>query len=414
MQPPYGAPPGAYAPGFAMPPGGPPAPLFPPTPKGPLPRWFTIGAAVLVVLGLFLIWLTGSDWANGGVRAGIAALVVGAVVLIAFVVLRVRGFRGPRMVSLAVASVVLLVLIGAAGLGLQGPIHAAQANSLEGQQKFAAAVSEFKAAGDTVGVARTYNDWGEALLKAGNYSVPDDPTQQATDGALAKFNYVLDSKNGFVQSTDANIQEQVTRAKEGVVDTVIAWGDAHLNQSDYQGAVARFEVVLNHKDTYAGASQFPKLHQEAAKAYLGLGQQQLTSGDCTDAVQTYRILVPAYGDTPQGQQAASDLKKPQNVTGRIVNVSNGQPAANVRVFLSGRWQLSNGMFSASDDFVVTSDANGNFTFTNINPGDTKYLISYIGTSGGETITVSRASGQPQNVVTVGPLCATDAGTVLRF
>ncbi len=401
----YGAPPGAYAPGFAA---------APAQPKPPLPRWFTIGAAALVVVGLFLVWLTGNDWANGGLRAGIAALVAGAIVLIAFLVRFSQGYRGQRTVGLALASVLLLIIVGAAGIALQGPVHSLQGSSLDGQQKFAAAVSEYSAAGDSLGVARTYNDWGEQLLKQGSYSVPDDPTQQATDGALAKFDFVLNAKNGFTNSTDASIQEQVTRAKEGLVNTVLAWGDAHLNTSDYEGAVNRFKIVLDHKDLYGAASAFPRLHKDAARAYLGLGQQQVTSGDCADAVQNYQIVVKDYSDTPQGAQASADLKKPQNVTGRIVNVKTGQPAKNVKLFLSAQWQLVGNAFTDSHDYNVTSDANGSFTFANITPSDTKYLISYISTAGGEAITISRASGQPANVVTVAPLCATDAGTVLQF
>jgi tetratricopeptide (TPR) repeat protein len=389
----------------------------PPTPKLPLPRWFTIGAAALVVLGLLLVWLTGSDWANGAVRAGIAALVVGAIVLGAFLFRLSQGHRATRTVSLAVASVLLLIILGTAGITLQGPIHAAQANVLEGQQKFASAVSEFKAANDTIGVARTYNDWGEFLLKQGTFSVPDDPTQTATDGALAKFNFVLDQHNGFTKSEDANIQDQVARAKQGLVNTALAWGDTHLNNSDYQGAVDRFKIVLDQKNIYGAVSSFVQLHKEAAKAYLGLGQQLITSGtaagDCTDAVQTYQILVKDFSDTSQGQQAATDLKKPQSVTGLIIVRSKGTPASGAKLFLSARWQLSGGFFQASDDLSTTSDSSGHFTFQNVTPGDTKYLISYIGTSGGEEITVV-GGNQPANVVQVQPLCPTDAGTVAQF
>jgi tetratricopeptide (TPR) repeat protein len=321
-----------------------------------------------------------------------------------------------------VAAIVLLIIVGAAGLTLQGPIRSLQGGVLDGQQNFAAAANEYSAAGDHIGLARTYNEWGEFLLKQGKYSEPDDPGQQARDGALAKFNFVLNPKNGFTNATDGTTLEQVSRAKEGVVNTVLAWGDAQLNklnsqnQPDYQGAVDRFKLVLDHTDTYGSTNAFPRLHKEAAKAYYGLAQQQVAagsdSGDCTDAVTTYHLLVMAYSDTTPGQQAATDLKKPQNIAGVVVSRQTGQPASNVKLFLSARWQLMNNSFSASNDYTTTSDASGNFTFANIAPDDVKYLISYIGTGGGENITVSGASGQPANVVV--PLCGANAGTVIQF
>ncbi len=397
-----------------MPPGGPMMSVAPPR---ALPRWFVFGAAALIIVGLFLVWLTGAtgggDWANGGVRAGIGAFVVAILVLIAFAVGRQQGFRGGRIGSLVLATVLVLIVLGAAGIALQNPLHSLQGGALENSQKFSSAINEFNAAGNALGVARTYNDWGENLLNLKQYSVPDDPTQAATDGALAKFNYVLDPKNGFTKSADSDIQEQVTRAKNGVVKTVLAWGNSKLDQKDYQGAVDRFKLVLDQKDAYSLASDFSLLHKQAAKAYYGLGQDQISSGDCTDAVQTYQIIIKDYADTPQGNQASTDLKKPQNVTGRIVNRNTGQPSANAKLFLSGKWQLSSGFFSASDDYSTTSDAAGKFTFTNIPTGDTKYLISYVGTSGQEEITVTGGS-QPANVVIVSPLCGADAGTVVQF
>lgn len=412
-QAPYGAVPGMYPPGYVPAPGGPAGSGFPPAQKAPLPRWFSIGVTALVVVGLFLVWLTGSDWANGAVRAGIGALVVGVIVLGAFLFRFSHGHRATRTVSLAIASILLLIIFGTAGLTLQGPIHSLQGGALDGQQKFPSAVSEYTAAGDTLGLARTYNDWGEFLLRRGNYAVPNDPTQTATDGALAKFTYVLDSKHGFTTSTDPNIQDQVTRAREGFVNTILAWGDVSLNASDYQGAVARFKLVLDQKNTYGATSGFPKLHQDAAKAYYGLGQQQVTSGDCTDAVATYQIVVTDYSDTPQGTQASADLKKPQSVTGQLVDIQKNAPAPNVRLYLTSNYtQALAGQAAPSHDYTTLSDSNGNFAFANIAPGQTKYLISYI-QGGQELIIVSRSSGQPdpKYIVQVAPLCATSVGAM---
>src|SRR5262249_4167908 len=47
----YGTAPGGYAPGFGVPPGGPGVGAVP---QRSLPTWFTIGAAALIIVGLFL------------------------------------------------------------------------------------------------------------------------------------------------------------------------------------------------------------------------------------------------------------------------------------------------------------------------------------------------------------------------
>ena len=414
-QAPYGTMPGMYPPGYAVPPGygvqpGAPGVGAPAQPRV-LPRWFLFGAAGLIVVGLLLVWLTGSDWANSGLRVGIGALVVAALVLIAFVIGRTQGFRSTRIVSMVLVSVLILIILGAAGITLQGPVHSLQGGALEGQSKFVSAISEFNAAGNTLGVARTYNDWGDSLLSTKIYSLPDDPTQTATDGALQKYQFVLSDKN-ITQSSDPDVLDQVTRAKNGVVKTVLAWGDAHLSNSDYQGAVDRFKVVLDQKDTYVTATSFAQLHLEAAKAYYGLGQQQLSSS-CSDAVQTYQIIVKDYSDTPQGAQATNDLKKPQNVTGLVADYQTGQPDAGIRLFLSSNYeQALTGGAPLSNDFTTVSDSTGKFTFANITPGTTKYLISYI-QGGQEAFIVNGSTKQPiaNFIVQVTPLCATDVGAI---
>jgi hypothetical protein len=406
-QAPYGTPPGAYVPGFGTAPG---APVGGPPPQRTLPLWFTIGAAALIVVGLLLVWITGSDWANGGLHVGIAALVFAGIVLVGFLVGRTQGYRSSRLMSGALAAVLILIVLGAAGIALQGPIHSLQGGAFDNQQNYLSAVSEYKAAGDSLGLARTYNDWGENLLSKKIYSLPDDPTTTATDGALAKFNFVLDPKNGFTQSGDPNIQDQVTRAKNGVVNTILAWGEAHLSQQDYQGAVDRFNLVLNQKDAYVATNNFAQVHRDAAKAYLALGQQQISGGDCTDAVATYQMVAKDYNDTPEGTQASSELKKPQSVTGTVVDFTTQAPVPGVTLYLSSKWSVQSGFFQASNDNVTKSGADGTFKFPNITPGDTKYLISYVD-NGRETIVVSAASGQPLNVVVVLPLCGADAGPV---
>jgi tetratricopeptide (TPR) repeat protein len=393
-----GMPTGVYAPGYDMQQG---AMMMTPIPaaKPPLPRWFTAGAAALVALGVFLVWLTGSDWAEGGKRAGIAAFVAAAIVLGAFVYRYVTGYRATRAIGLAVASVLVLIILGGAGIGLQSTFHQLQGRSLESQQNFPAAINQFQLSGekapDGVDLARTYNDWGEQLKAQKNYQA-----------AIDKFDTVLHNFPG--------IADEVARAQRDEANAYLAWGDQYFNQSDYQNAVDKYNKILGDQKTFGATPDYVKIHQQAAKAYFGLGKKLESDGDCTDAASTYNTLVKDFSDTPESQQAQTELKKPQDITGRVINVTTSQPAPNVRLFLSSRWQVQNGVFSASDDTSTTSDANGNFAFKNITPGNTKYLISYVGTDGRETITVSRASGQPQNVIQVAPICAPDPVTVLQF
>ncbi len=405
-------------------PGAPGGPGFgAPPPRRPLPIWFTLGAAVLIVVGLFLIWLTGSDWANGGFRAGIAALVAGVIVLGVFLFRFTQGYRATRTVSLAVASVLILLVLGAAGIVLQNQFHQLQGGSLASQgksatdvgtaqQKFEAAIGEYQAANDTVDLARTYNDWGEQLLSQKKYQIPLDTAQQPTDGTKQNTNGAI-NKFEVVLHNYSSVSDQMQRALEDEASAYLAWGDQYLGQSDYQNAVNAFMSAIM-KQTLSNTSSFPNIHQDAAKAFYGLGQQQLSGGNCSDAVTNYQMLVKSYGDTPSGQMAQTDLKKPQSVMGNVVNATTQQPGASVRLFLSAHWQLSSQGFSASDDYATTSDSSGSFTFSNIPTGDTMYLISYVGTGGQETITVSRSSGQPQNVVQVMPLCGTSGVTVLQF
>ncbi len=393
-----GMPTGVYVPGYDMQPG-----VLAPTPippaKPPLPRWFTAGAVVLVVLGLFLVWLTGSDWADGGKRAGIAAFVAAAIVMGAFLYRYVNGYRATRAIGLTVAAVLVLIILGGAGIGLQSTFHQLQGRSLEGQQNYQAAITQFQLSGESkpggVDLARTYNDWGEQLKAQKNFQA-----------AIDKFDTVLHDFPG--------ISDEVARAQRDEANAYLGWGDQYFNQSDYQNAVDKYNKILQDQKTFGTTPDYVKIHQQAAKAYFGLGKEQESNGDCTDAAASFNTLVKDFSDTPESQQAQTELKKPQDIIGRVISITTSQPAPNVRLFLSSRWQVQNGVFSASDDTSTTSDANGNFTFKSITPGDTKYLISYVGTNGQETITVSRASGQPQNVVQVAPICAPDPVTVLQF
>jgi tetratricopeptide (TPR) repeat protein len=243
---------------------------------------------------------------------------------------------------------------------------------------------------------QTYDAWGKQLEQTGDFS-----------GAADKF------KSELIYATTP---EQMRLAHEFIAKAYLLWGDQYLSNSNFQNAITTFEFILNNPHDYSATSVFSQLHGEDAKAYFGLGKQQETSGSCADARSTFDTLIKNFGDTPQAQQAAAELRKPQNVTGQIVVHGSSKPAAHVRLWLSARWDLSPLGFTATHSYTTVSDANGNFTFSGVPPSDTDYLISYIGQSGRESITVETLYGldSPVDIVTVHSLCPTNAGMVEQF
>jgi hypothetical protein len=423
----FNVPPGAYAPGYSAPGGAPgPAGISPlpgmvsPPPKPPLPVWFVAGAAGLVAVGLLLIALVSAvgdsgDWAAAGLRVGIASLVVGVVVLGVFLFRFNQGYNAKNTVRLAISSVVVLVILGGAGIGLQGTLRGAQVSSLESQENYARAVQLYQSTGDNEAVARIYNDWGEQLANQHQYQVPNDPTKKPTDGtkqnsdgAINKFEVVL---NHYSSQT-----AQATRALNDEAQAYLDWGNQYVNVGtvdSLQKAIAAFNVVLSNPDKFSSTSVFAQVRQQAAKAYLTLGQQQ-ESSDCEAATTTLSTLVKNFAGTDPANSAMMLLQM-GSVTGQVLQVVNSQfgpPAPNVKLFLSKTWSVSNQTFQDSKDYTTTSDADGNFTFTHVlvsDPSDTDhitmYLISYIGSDGREEIAVN-AAGQPvaSEIVEVTQFC----------
>ena len=58
-----------------------------------------------------------------GVHTGIAAIVTAGIVLVAFGVRYAQGFRSMQTVNLALAVVLVLITVGAAGIALQNSLH---------------------------------------------------------------------------------------------------------------------------------------------------------------------------------------------------------------------------------------------------------------------------------------------------
>lgn len=376
----------------------------------PLPTWAFITSILVVVIVLAaLVFFTGTDWAAGYQTAGLVALVLGVLVLIAFGVRAALGMlaatnlhRRSQIIS-ALLLALLLFVFGAVGLTQPTATHNVQAHFLESQQKWLSAVSEYQASGQSApsseDIARTYDEWGESLASQNQYS-----------SAVAKFNTVM---SNYTQATP-----EVARAEKDAVSAYEAWGTYDSQHQNYAGATQAYDALLNqtycdspcrtqannadavayynlaeqllHKQQYANAatafnqlttrfgdsSSAQKVHADYAAALWGEGQQQLTS-TCSSAVSTYQQLASQFSDTSQGQQAAAALKAPVEVKGHFTTTV---PAASTQpVVILGTSNMNSNtsanqfaaLYTASPHTQINSD--GTFDLPSVKPGSYQFI-----------------------------------------
>ncbi len=438
---------------------GPPPETPPPAPPSgfkalanPLPRLAFIGAIVLVVTILVVLFFTGSDWASGAqhvaLGAGIMALLIAlgtAVRALAGMASRANPKRVIQFVSAGIA-ILLLALLCLTGFTQQATIHGLQAHSLEGQQQWQPAINEYQLAGErepiSDNIARVYNEWGEQL--AG---------QQRNQEAFVKFDVVL---NAF-----GSPAAELNRAQTGEINAYLGWAkqamdtkaysdatqrydellqkpycqancqtqvnafdatayydfaEVQLGTQDYTNAVSNFGTVLSR---FSNSPEATKLHGDYAKSLYGEGQQQLTTA-CSTAIPTYQQLTSQFADTPQGQQAAAALKAPQAVKGRFVGVvPHSSFLSDMAALMKGlHANIPNATFynilAASPATTMNSD--GSFTFKSIAQGTYDLAWGTNNTADGSqsyTFYTNMVDGSLQYVATVGPLCAYDFGDIQR-
>jgi len=419
------------------------------TPQGPsklirpLPTWAFITSILVVAIVLAaLVFFTGADWAAGYQTAGLVALVVGVLVLIAFGVRAALGMlaatnphRRSQIIS-AILLALLLFVFGAVGLTQPTAIHAVQAHFLESQQKYSAAIQEYEAAGQSApsseDIARTYDEWGESLVSQNQYN-----------SAIGKFNTVMSS---YTQAIP-----EVTRAEKDAVSAYEAWGTYDSQHQNYAGATQHYDALLNqtycdstcrtqannadavayynlaeqllHKGQYASAvaafnqlttrfgdsSSAQKAHADYAAALWGEGQQQLTSA-CSSAVSTYQQLATQFSDTSQGQEAATALKAPVEVKGHFTTTV---PAASTQpVVILGTSDMTNNttidqftaLYTASPHTQINSD--GTFDLPSVKPGSYQFIWGTLNDPDG----FIRVAWLP-NHVAIGALCTYDFGDI---
>ncbi len=411
----------------------------------PLPLWaFVLDTAAGTLLLAALVFLN-PDWASGAMIAGLVAIILAMLLLIAGgvrvalgLLAQTNSHRRSQVISTTLL-VLLLFLFGGIGLTQQIGLHAMQARYLEGQHSWATAISEYQSAGETTptseNLARVYNEWGEALSG-----------QQQYASAIMKFSTVLEHY--------ALVKDQVSRARSDIVATYLAGADNAARHQNYTSAVTSYDTLLalsycsascqalaRTKDatTYydlaeqqLGTQQFARAvsafaalttrfasspeakqaqtHEDYAKALWGLGQQQLNT-TCSNAVNTYQQLAQHFADTSQGKLAATALRQPVPVKGHFTETIPGPPYHPTISLVQGlfvgiqQYQFPS-LLRANLTTQINSD--GTFTLSSVPQGTYELVWSSDG-----TLHFYYASNGNQVLYTahIGPLCTYNYGNI---
>src|SRR5260370_9613951 len=116
----------------------------------PLPVWAFLSIIVAAVALLVVLQLTGSDWAAGAMHLAIGAGIIAVVIAPATLVRTFLGMgakANPRRVFQFVsAGLALLLLLSPCPVGLthQPTTHSLQARTLEGQQQWQFAITQYQ------------------------------------------------------------------------------------------------------------------------------------------------------------------------------------------------------------------------------------------------------------------------------
>lgn len=409
----------------------------------PLPRWASLsGVAAGALLLLALVFLN-PDWATGAMVAGMVAIILALLLLIAAGVRVALGLlaqtnphRRAQVISTALL-VVLLFLCAGLGLSRPGGVHAMQARFLEGQHSWQTAVLEYQAAGETPpaseNLARTYIEWGESLSH-----------QQQYGDAVNKFAIVLQQ---YPRATG-----QLGRARSDLVAAYLAWADYASHHQDYAGATAHYDALLasgycdpacqslaQPRDAaaydqlaeqqlaarqyapavaafktlttrFADSPEAGRVHADYAQALWGLGQQQLGTA-CADAIATYQQLAKQFADTSQGKQAATALQQPVQAKGRFTQSVPGAPNHPTAFLVQGlfvgiqQYQFPPLLRTAPTTQI---NADGTFAFPSVPPGTYELVWSSDGTL---HFYYAFSGNQVLYTAHIGPLCAYDFGNI---
>jgi hypothetical protein len=385
------------------------------------------GCAVVAASAAAGIALAHGDWASGATAGGLASLALAGICLVGTAVRAIGGQRRWHSVSLGLVVVVLFGTAGAAGLRAPAALHLAQARASEAHQDWNGAAEEYLLAGarapGSADLARVYVEWGDALVRQGNYA----PAVRSYFTTLYSFANAPDLQrraiNGLWQAYGAWLADSSSAsAYSAIIHDIHAGGQASWcfgpcqasaalleaqarfqygvrldRQQQYNLAIAFFESVAPtapHSPYVTGA------HLAAASDYFAIAQLYLSGKTCAQALGTYQRLASAYGDTAQGARARAALAQPAQVTGRVTGFpSNPAPAVYLSTHVASTTNFS-------DDYSASLDGAGHFTFNQVRPG--RYNLSAAFADGSGRYWQSATTGDPYFVV-VGPLCAQDLG-----
>ena len=405
----------------------------------PFPRSWMLMVAGGVALALIVAFLVQAlvvrgDWAESALVAGYTAF---GLAVFALVVTGIRYALGRRAtVFYALAGLLLVVLFGTGGgaLAMAHQLHLVQAQSFEASGQWDQAATEYALYGERAphapNLGRVYLHWGQDLAK-----------KQAWSDAATHLSAAL-----VANPSDAGLAAQANTA---LYTTFVGWMKADAAHVPYPAAIdafaaqrkasscdaacqdqsATFEAqarylygqqLVHRAELRRGRQQFSTIetqfassayagqaHAAAATAYLALGQQQIASKTCTDAVPTYQTLTKTYSDTSEGKQAAAALAAPQKVTGKFTGLPTGNPIPRVRLSKFANPTA----FVFSNDYATALDATtGAFTFAAVKPG--AYNLSTARDLGFKTdFHYYHGAAGDLYSIKVGPLCAVDLGSI---
>lgn len=398
----------------------------------PFPRWLTIATPLVMIFTLAIAFfaetlLLRSDWATGALAASLAAFALALVVAIVLIIRIIRGRRALSTVALAALLALALVGSGVAGISQLNPLRAAQGRQLEAAGQYGLAIQEYARSGESApnapDIARAYTEWGETLAKGGDYADAVAKLTTVTQtyghsgavvGRASKDLYnaytawIAANTNGvpyqaaltFLTSY-ANDAACDATCKTGVANTSaqahFQYGQQLATARQYQQAITEFELV---QSQYSKSAYAPKAHAAAALSYMTLATATLKA-NCAGAVPLFQTLSNNYGDTSQGQQAASQLGAPVAVTGDIAGAPSS-PA--VTIYFSLHVNPSNS-YASGEYHTTLNSSTGAYSFSSVKPG--VYYPTTLQTTSTE-ITYSYwpgVNGAAAYSVTVGPLCA---------
>lgn len=347
--------------------------------------WTAIAASMLLLLVLAYVIpvaLGRHDWATGArVVGGVAAAL--AVMTFAGLGLWALGPNRPRRdIAVGLITTILLAILAIGGLAGGPSIRATQATFAAQHNQWAEAITEDRLLGTPAATQQAlavYATW----MGADPASVP----YPATIAYLASLR---------TKSACASACQQSATNDEA--EALYLYGQQLVRAHHEQDAIAQFTSIAR---LAPGSAYALQAHSAAAGAYLTLAQQQAAAHACGPEVTYYQTLAKDYADTPQGSQAQSLLAAGTTVTGTVTGLPN--PTATT-LYLS---TSATPYHYFSDDYSAHPSANGNFTFTGVQPG--KYNLSGTGSFG---LTYWHDATPPYNpyTITVGLICPVNAGS----